>query len=39
MTRGSTWYYVIHWIRFYFGAHLLFSGIRYAMTGYVSGPG
>lgn len=35
MTRGSTWYYVIHWIRFYFGAHLQFSGIRYAMTGYV----
>ncbi len=35
MTRGSTSYYVIHWIRLYFGAHLLFSGIRYALTGYV----
>lgn len=35
MKRGSTSYYVIHWIRLYFGAHLLFSGIRYALTGYV----
>ncbi|NLA50685.1 MAG: hypothetical protein GX860_00910 [Alcaligenaceae bacterium] len=35
MTRGSTSYYVIHWIRLYFGAHLLFSGVRYALTGYV----
>lgn len=28
-------YYIIHWLRLYFGAHLLFSGIRYAVTGYV----
>lgn len=35
MASKSPWYYIIHWIRFYFGAHLLFSGIRYAVTGYV----
>ncbi len=35
MTPGSTSYYVIHWIRLYFGAHLLFSGVRFAFTGYV----
>jgi hypothetical protein len=31
----SPWYYIVHWLRFYFGAHLLFSGLRYAVTGYV----
>jgi hypothetical protein len=31
----SPWYYIIHWLRLYFGAHLLFSGIRFAATGYV----
>jgi len=35
MSNKSPWYYVIHWLRLYFGAHLLFSGIRYAVTGYV----
>ncbi len=35
MTSASPWYYVIHWLRLYFGAHLLFSGVRYALTGYV----
>lgn len=35
MSKQSPWYYIIHWIRLYFGAHLLFSGIRYAVTGYV----
>ena len=35
MSNKSPWYYIIHWLRLYFGAHLLFSGIRYAMTGYV----
>lgn len=35
MASKSPWYYVIHWLRFYFGAHLLYSGLRYAFTGYV----
>lgn len=35
MASQSPWYYVIHWLRLYFGAHLLFSGLRYAFTGYV----
>ena len=35
MSNKSPWYYIIHWLRLYFGAHLLFSGIRYAVTGYV----
>lgn len=35
MSRNSAWYYMVHWLRLYFGAHLLFSGIRYAVTGYV----
>ena len=35
MASQSPWYYVIHWIRLYFGAHLLYSGLRYALTGYV----
>ncbi|HAV35899.1 MAG TPA: hypothetical protein DCX52_05985 [Massilia sp.] len=35
MSRKSAWYYIVHWLRLYFGAHLLFSGIRYAVTGYV----
>lgn len=35
MSKNSPWYYIVHWVRLYFGAHLLFSGIRYAMTGYV----
>ncbi|MDY0273423.1 MAG: hypothetical protein RBR37_13110, partial [Advenella sp.] len=34
MTRGTTSYYIIHWIRLYFGAHLLFSGMHYAISGY-----
>lgn len=42
MASESPWYYIVHWLRYYFGAHLFFSGIRYAMTGYVPdvpGPG
>lgn len=35
MSNRSPWYYIVHWLRLYFGAHLLFSGIRYALTGYV----
>jgi hypothetical protein len=35
MSNNSPWYYIVHWLRLYFGAHLLFSGIRYAVTGYV----
>ncbi|MEX5746255.1 hypothetical protein [Massilia sp. X63] len=35
MSKQSPWYYIVHWLRLYFGAHLLFSGIRYAATGYV----
>lgn len=35
MSKNSAWYYIVHWLRLYFGAHLLFSGIRYAVTGYV----
>lgn len=35
MSSQSPWYYVIHWLRLFFGSHLLFSGIRFAMTGYV----
>lgn len=35
MSKNSAWYYIVHWVRLYFGAHLLFSGIRYAVTGYV----
>jgi hypothetical protein len=35
MDKKSAWYYIIHWLRLYFGAHLLFSGLRYALTGYV----
>lgn len=35
MDNKSAWYYIIHWLRMYFGAHLLFSGIRFAATGYV----
>ena len=35
MSNKSPWYYIVHWLRLYFGAHLLFSGIRYAATGYV----
>jgi hypothetical protein len=35
MASKSPWYYIINWFRFYFGAHLLFSGIRFAATGYV----
>jgi len=35
MSNKSAWYYIVHWLRLYFGAHLLFSGIRYAATAYV----
>ena len=35
MSKKSAWYYIAHWLRLYFGAHLLFSGIRYAATAYV----
>lgn len=35
LASQSPWYYIINWLRFYFGAHLLFSGIRFAATGYV----
>ena len=28
-------FYIITWLRYFFGAHLLFSGGRYILTGYV----
>ncbi|WP_228126690.1 hypothetical protein [Candidatus Viadribacter manganicus] len=35
LASQSPWYYVVHWLRYYFGAHLMYSGLRYALTGYV----
>lgn len=35
MASKSPWYYVVHWLRFYFGAHLMFSGFRFITSGYV----
>lgn len=35
MTKDSPAFYVITWLRYFFGAHLLFSGGRYILTGYV----
>ena len=35
MPKQSPWFYIVHWLRLYFGANLLFSGIRYAVTGFV----
>ena len=32
---NSPWFYIIQWLRLYFGAHLLFSGLRFAFTGYI----
>ncbi|WP_193790887.1 hypothetical protein [Sphingomonas turrisvirgatae] len=33
--NDSPTFYIITWIRLFFGAHLLFSGGRYILTGYV----
>lgn len=35
MTNSRSAYYIITWLRLFFGAHLLFSGGRYILTGYV----
>lgn len=35
MTKDRSIFYIITWIRLFFGAHLLFSGGRYILTGYV----
>jgi hypothetical protein len=35
MTNDRSTFYIITWIRLFFGAHLLFSGGRYILTGYV----
>ena len=35
MDRGTPTYYIVHWLRYFFGAHLLFSGGRYILTGYM----
>ena len=35
MSEQSPWFFIVHWLRLYFGANLLFSGIRYALTGFV----
>lgn len=35
MTTSRSAYYIITWLRLFFGAHLLFSGGRYILTGYV----
>lgn len=35
MAQDKAIYYIITWIRLFFGAHLLFSGGRYILTGYV----
>lgn len=35
MTNDRSIYLIITWIRLFFGAHLLFSGGRYILTGYV----
>ena len=35
MSKQSQWFFIVHWLRLYFGANLLFSGIRYAVTGFV----
>ncbi|GEM_PF-472566 len=35
MSEQSPWFFIVHWLRLYFGANLLFSGIRYAATGFV----
>lgn len=29
------WTYVVHWVRVYYGIYLLYSGLRYAFTGFV----
>ncbi len=29
------WFYIVNWIRVYYGVYLLYSGIRYAATGFV----
>lgn len=29
------WFYIVHWVRMYYGIHLLYSGVRYALTGFV----
>jgi hypothetical protein len=34
-TRDSRWFLIVTWLRLFFGAHLLFSGGRFILTGYV----
>jgi len=35
MANSKTTYYIITWLRIFFGAHLAFSGGRYVFTGYI----
>ena len=35
MTRDRSVYYIVTWLRLFFGAHLLFSGGRFILTGYM----
>jgi hypothetical protein len=35
VARNSASFYIVTWLRYFFGAHLLFSGGRYILTGYV----
>lgn len=35
VAQNKTMYYIMTWIRLFFGAHLLFSGGRYILTGYM----
>jgi hypothetical protein len=35
VTKNSPTFYVITWLRYFFGAHLLFSGGRFILTGYM----
>lgn len=36
VTNSRSAYYIITWLRLFFGAHLFFSGGRYILTGYVT---
>ncbi|WP_284336083.1 hypothetical protein [Comamonas sp. NoAH] len=31
----TKWLYIVHWVRVYYGIYLLYSGVRYALTGFV----
>jgi hypothetical protein len=35
VSKNSPLFYIITWLRYFFGAHLLFSGGRYILTGYM----